>query len=125
MKKLLILFLLILSLASFGQVTYKATTLKIGVRENSLQDLEWKSFDTGLEIPVHISDDNVITIYSKIFQKYYPITEVAASDGVSTIWTCIDKDGKRCNVYLIVVLGSNYLHVEYDDMGWYYKLEEY
>jgi hypothetical protein len=124
-KKLLVVALLLLSSWVEAQSTLKAVSLRYGERVTVDDPFEWDKLDTGLNIPVHISEDNTITIYSKEKQKYIAIDAGENLDQHSTMWKTIDIDGNRCNIYMTYIDNSLYLLVEYRTIGWYYELVEY
>jgi len=125
MKKLLFIALLLFSTWVEAQSTLKAISLRFGERLNVDDPFEWDEMDTGLNIPVHITEDNTITIYSKVQQRYIAIDAGKDLDENTTMWKTIDLDGSRCNVYLTYMENSLYMLVEYRTIGWYYELIEY
>ena len=124
-KKVLIIILVLLSTWVEAQSTLKAVSLRFGNRVTVDDPFEWDALETGLNIPVHISEDNTITIYSKVKQKYVAIEAGKDLDETTTMWKTIDIDGSRCNLYLTYMENSLYLLVEYRTIGWYYELVEY
>jgi|APGre2960657404_1045060.scaffolds.fasta_scaffold34018_3 hypothetical protein len=126
MKKVIaVIAFLLLGFLIQAQSTLKAVSLKVGSRQTVSDSYVWDEEATPVNIPVHISEDNTITIYSKVTQKYYAIEPGEDINDHSTVWESIDIDGSRCNVYMTVIDNSLYLLIEYRTIGWYYELQEY
>jgi len=124
-KKVLIIILVLLSTWVEAQSTYKGISLTYGTRPTISDNFKWDEEDAGLSIPIHIDDDNTVTIYSQITQKYIAISSGETLDEYSTMWKTIDVDGNRCNIYITNMNNSVYLFVEYKNYGWFYELAEY
>jgi len=125
MKKLLVVALLLLSSWVEAQSTLKAVSLTYGSRVSESESFTWDKQGDDLFIPVHISEDNVITIYSEVVQRYVAISTGEDIDEYSTMWKTIDVNGKRCDVYITNVDGALYLLISYKNYGWFYELVEY
>jgi hypothetical protein len=126
MKKVIaVIAFLLLGFLIQAQSTLKAVSLKVGSRQTVSDSYVWDEEATPVNIPVHISEDNTITIYSKEKQKYIAIDAGENLDQHSTMWKTIDIDGNRCNIYMTYIDNSLYLLVEYRTIGWYYELVEY
>lgn len=126
MKKLLLLLLSVLAFtASYAQITMKATSITTGSRAYPNAEMVFGDTEEGINIPVHVTQDDVIHIYSKVDQVYYKTSKTLTEPNGDMKWTAVDQDGDNCTMYLITVEGSTFLLIEFANIAWYYELVNY
>lgn len=117
--------LLLVCSITYSQVTMKATSITVGTRANSYSEVVFGETEYDINIPVHVTKDDVVHIYSKEDQVYYKTSLTKKGDNGDLTWTAIDQDGDRCTMYLMTVDGQSYLLIEFANIAWYYGLENY
>ena len=123
MKLKLLLLALVLSITSAAQ-TMKATSLTIGNRPSNRGDYIFGETTNDLSIPVRVTEDDVVYIYSAEPQTYYKIGRSNDVDGGIT-WDALDQDGDRCTMYLLTIDDETFLMVTFSNICWYYELQSY
>jgi hypothetical protein len=117
MKKLLIIFALVMFFTGFGQINKLRTT---GVAYKYKTTKGWSDWSNWKDISILILvnlNDLRITVYSKEVQTFDIITvsDTYKKDGVDTLdMYCVDSDGKK----LIVSLTNDkeiHLYIRYND----------
>jgi hypothetical protein len=125
MKKLLLLLLLSVSSIAYGQITMKAVSVTIGTRAYPGAEMVFGNTDENLNIPVHVTEDDVIHIYSKEDQVYYKTSKSSTDPQGDLYWSAVDQDGDNCTMYLMTVDGATLLLIEFSNISWYYELQNY
>lgn len=117
MKKLLTVFLLMLSVVYFGQILKLRTThYTYRVNQNNVWS-DWESWKkASVLISVNISDQRIV-VDSNTTQTY-DILDGIYKDGIGKYY-CMDANGRRC---IIEIVNENRkLYVRYNDWEHVYE----
>lgn len=117
MKKLLTVFLLMLSVVCFGQILKLRTTYyTYRVNQNSVWS-DWENWKkASVLISVNISDQRIV-VDSNTTQTY-DILDGIYKDGIGKYY-CMDANGRRC---IIEIVNENRkLYVRYNDWEHVYE----
>ena len=120
MKKILILILMLIPLVSNAQSWYtaNAVTFTFGNKSEEWQKCDIKILQEKYTVKVFAQETH---IYKQVEN---PVKEEDGKGNTSLSWECVDKEGKKCILYLIFYEGANsiYLMIEYDHFKIYYNM---
>lgn len=125
-----IIFCILIVNFGFGQITkLRSTTFAYKTKINDYQWNNWSSWEaSNVLISIFDSDDRIV-IYSEELQTYDLIKDEGKSvdsDGDVTLsLLCIDNEGLRCRVRLVVLNSENgrmQFYVDYDNIKWVYNV---
>ena len=117
-RKLLLYVLILCAVPALSQIRI------LEAHAVSINYGKWELIDPPAKIVV---EDEVVSIYTVIFQEYNVISQLYKSDSeneTSSTWLCVDKDGTRCHVTLGIVSNDPYgyyLLIKYSDWKWLYR----
>lgn len=131
MKKLLALLLVLnLSCVAYSQ-TFKFRTNAAAFAKFNQYTGEWGEYSDFIPTDILVvinSSDKIITIFSATTQQYYVAkllgTTANNAGGETTSWQCVDLEGSKCIVRIIVYNYTNIaqLYVDYSNVSWFYTL---
>ena len=131
MKKLFLLFSLLLCVAVSQAQVYKYTATSFSIKTyNETYDYwgDWSDWEPCKVLVVINTEQDKITIYSDVVQEYdvYDWEDLGtdADNGTSSAFSCVDVDGVQCTVRLRKQSdGSLQLYVDYANIMWVYNIE--
>ncbi len=131
MKRILLVFIALLTFCELDAQTYKFQTYSFSIRSKNSYGVwsDWSKWEASDMLVVINQDKDRITIYSRKMQEYdiydYEGEEDDRYGGTTISYRCVDDDGLRCGIRLRVQAdGSLQLYVDYNDAMWVYGLRK-
>ena len=116
--------MMLVSSVVISQVTMKATSLTIGQRPSLQGSYQFEETEYNISIPVRVTEEDVVHIYSAEKQTYVKLTKAVDIDG-GIMWDAVDQDGDKCTMYLVTKDDATFLLITYSNIAWYYELQVY
>ena len=122
-KKIFVLLFLFASLYTIAQDTYHAVTLTDGVWNTYKEQYKW---DDAVVVDLQVTvKGKFVNIYSKKPQAFRILNDGENLDAYSIQWYAIDQDGDHCQLRFTNMDGNFFIAINYSNICYYYKLENY
>jgi len=122
MKKILLLFLLLISNFAHSQSYLRAYNFTFGYKDEKTTEIVWNGKPKECNILIRIEGNDVI-IYSKEIQNFHMISKVDSTKN-SFMYRMVDAKGIVCNLYIGKFNdGGMFVSVEYSDISLLYFVE--
>lgn len=122
MKKILLLFLLLISNFAFSQSYLRAHSYTLGYADKKTDEIIWNGKPTECNILIRI-DGNDVVIYSREIQNYHLISKIDSKEN-TLLYRMVDGKGIVCNLYIGKFNdGGMFVSVEYSDISLLYFVE--